>query len=113
MKLPRLLIFAALSFAVGALLATRHQADALRSALRPDAPLSATENRAGKKPAGTGASSDEDRFGHLFSLPGGSLLKYRHDLYEAIGELRADEVAAMTDRAARLPARRASPHQFL
>ena len=106
MKRARLLICAALAFAAGGLLAGRNPSDVLRAALAKDAPVSAQDGGIGKKSARSGETSGEDRFGKLFSVEGGSRLKYRHDLYEALGDLSAAEVATMIDRAEKLPARR-------
>ncbi len=106
MKRARLLICAALAFAAGALLAKRNPSDALRAALAKDAPVSAQDGGIAKKSARARETSGEDRFGKLFSVQGGSRLKYQHDLYEALGDLSAAEVATMIDRAEKLPAHR-------
>ncbi|MEO8353857.1 MAG: hypothetical protein ABI680_19190 [Chthoniobacteraceae bacterium] len=102
-KLSRVLICGALTFAVGVLLARRGGHDTLRKALRSELPMAAGA-KASDHAVHAREQTSEDRYGHLLSTQmGGSHLKRRHDLYEAIGELSADEVATMIDRAERLP----------
>ncbi len=102
-KLTRVLICGALTFAVGALLARRGGHNALRKALRADLPMVPGKN-ASNRGVRVREQTSEERFGHLISTQmGGSHLKRRHDLYEAIGGLSTDDLATMIDRAERLP----------
>ena len=105
MKGASLLGLTLLSFAIGALIARWGDEDALRNALRSSAPLSKRDPSAAKTNAVIEPRATEERFGEVLSaMQERSLLKQRHDLHEAIGDLRAGEIAALIERAGRLPA---------
>jgi len=102
MNAARLLLLAALAFAAGALLARRGGHNGLRTALQ----LNASAHSQHTVSRGTDAPMPtlEERFSRVVStLQEGLNLKRRHDLWEAIADLNADEIAAMIDRAAKLP----------
>lgn len=103
MKLRYLLIGAALAFAAGALVANRSNHGSLHLALRSGASVSARPGAA-KRFTRLDEPTTERRFGDILSaLQGPSQLRRQHDLFRAMGDLSAVEVAALIVRAERMP----------
>ena len=104
MKPRRMAIGAALCFGAGALLASRGARDPLRNTLQTQAPIPRPSNPIEPGLAGVDHSAGDERFTHVLSaLQERSKLKRDHDLYKAVGDLSGPDVAAMIERAARLP----------